>query len=268
MPIGLNDIVNAKQQTEVLAPADMTKLFWVIAGDKQVGKSTFASRFPAPFYLDYEHRLDSISTLDGTRPPQHKIYTWAEGEEWLNAFIKTTPEETGIETVIIDGGGVAYRLLGEEILGTSTKKAQHLNDQDMGYAHGWETARNRYLKWWMNLRRLKDAGYGIVVTTHDRIVPFSNGGSEMDKKVPGIANDKDEKYGWTAVKPFSDVVLHVSKVRTKEGIIHTAQVRGNDLVEAGFPSRPDGSLMPDQLPFSFPAFRDAWDQTGDFAPAT
>lgn len=268
MPVGLDQIKAAKETTQALVPADMTKLFWVIAGDKQVGKSTFSSRFPAPFFLDFEHRLDSIVTVEGVRPAQHKLYSWTEGEEWIEGFIGTTPEQTGIETIVIDGAGVGYKLLGDEILKTSTKKAQHLNDQDMGYAHGWEVARSRFLKWWMNLRRLKDAGYGIVITTHDRIVPFSNNGIEMDKKVPGIANDKEEKYGWHAVKPFSDIVLHVSKVRTKDGIQHIAQVRGNDLVEAGFPSKPDGTLMPEQLPFSFPAFREEWDRVEAVPAAT
>lgn len=265
MAIGLDQIKAAKQTTEALQPADMTKLFWVIGGDKQVGKSTFCSRFPSPFFIDYEHRLDSIVTPEGFRPPQQPVNTWDEGMEWINGFIGTTPEQTGIETVIIDGGGVAYRTLQDKILGTSQKKAKHLNDQDMGYNHGWEYARNEFVRWWMNLRKLKQSGYGIIVTTHDRVVPFSNNGAEMDKKVPGLANDKEEKYGWIAVKPFSDVVLHVEKRRTKDGPAHIATLRGNDMVEAGFPSRPDGSLMPAELPFSFPIFRDAWDQTGDFA---
>lgn len=257
--IGLADIKAAKEKTEKLVAADMAKLFWVIAGEKQVGKSTFGSRFPSPFFLDYEHRLDSI-VIDGVRPPQHKVYTWDEGVEWIDGFIGTTPEETGVETLVIDGGGIAYRLLGEKIIKGSTKKAQHLNDQDLGYAHGWEIARNEYVKWWMNLRRLKDAGYGIVVTTHDRIVPFTNSGVDMDKKIPAFANDKDEKYGWTAIRPFSDVVIHVSKQRTKDGIVHMAQLRGNDLIEAGFPSKPDGTLMPEQMPFSYPMIREEWDR--------
>lgn len=266
MAIDLAQIKNAKKNTEVMTAADMTKLFWVIGGDKQVGKSTFCSRFPSPFFIDYEQRLDSIILQSGTRPPQHPVFSWDEGKEWINGFIGTTPEQTGIETVIIDGGGVAYRLLGDKILKESQKKAKHLNDQDMGYNHGWEYARNEFVRWWMDLRKLKQSGYGVIVTTHDRVIPFSNNGAEMDKKVPGLANDKEEKYGWAAVKPFSDVVLHVEKRRTKDGPVHIATLRGNDMLEAGFPSRADGSLMPAELPFAFQAFRDAWDQTGEFAP--
>lgn len=263
MVLGLQDIIGARDVSHDLVVADMTKLFWVIAGEKQVGKSTFTSRFPDPFYLDYEHRLDSIVMPNGQRPPQKKIYEWNEGYQWVEAFIGTKPEETGIQTIVLDGGGaVAFKMLKQTILGTSTKKAKGLNDEDLGFNKGWEWAGDEYTKFIMNLRRLKEQGYGIVLTTHDRIVPFTNNGADFDKKAPMISDDKAEKFGWNAIKAFPDVVVHVSKQRTPKGVEHIARLRGNDLVEAGFPSKPDGTLMPETLPFSFAAFREAWDQTG------
>lgn len=265
MPIDLAAIRAATAQSQDLRVADMTELFWVICGEKQVGKSTFLSRFPDPFILDVEHRLDSITTPEGNRPGQQKIHEWDELVDWTDGYAQTTPDETGIKTFGVDGAGVAYRLLGQKILATSKAGAKNLNDQDLGYAKGWMQARDEFLKWWMSLRKLKEQGYGVVVTTHDRSVPFSNNGVDFDRKVPLIADDKDEKYGWNAVRPYSDIVIHVSKKRTSAGVKHIAQVRGNDLIEAGFPSKPDGSWMPEQLEFAFPLFRAEWDRHGDAA---
>lgn len=259
MTISLADITAATAHAETLEPVDMTKLFWVIYGEKQVGKSTFTSRFPKPFYLDAEHRLDSITTPEGVRPPQRKVLDWDEVVDWTNAFISTTPADTGVETLVIDGGGVAFRYLAEKVLKTSKKGARNLNDEDLGYAKGWFIARDEYLKWFMNLRKLKEQGYGIVITTHDRSVPFTNNNIEMEKKVPTFADDKDEKYGWNVLRAFPDMVVYANKQMTPSGIVHMAQIRGNQMIEAGCPTPPKGHQLPDALPFSFDAFRKAWD---------
>lgn len=261
MAVSIAEIKKATETSQALKVADLNDLFWMIVGEKQVGKSTFCSRFESPFFIDLEERLDSITMPDGTRPPQVIVRDWDTLVSWTDGFLGTTPEETGVKTIIVDGVGVGYKYLALKVLKTSKQGAKNLNDLDLGYAKGWMAARDEYVKWFMSLRALKQQGYGIVLTTHDRIVPFTNNNVEMDKKVPLIADDKDEKYGWGAVRAFPDFVVYAHKAMTPEGIVHMAQIRGNPMIEAGCPTPPKGHQLPDQLPFVFQSFRDAWEGT-------
>lgn len=255
MAIGLEHIKAAQAAAKERTLSGLNDLITVIFADKGIGKSTMASRFERPFFLDCEDRLRTVVMPDGTAPSSKVIQNWNELKDWTKTFHDTTPDESGVKTVVVDGLGSGFKMLRESIL---TKfKVQHENEGELGYGKGKGIIIRELESWFNDLRTLTQRGYGVVITAHERTVEFSNNGVEFDRKVPLVSGDKSE-YGWMAIKAFPDIVVHGYKTRGKQGPEHRMHLIGTELFEATF-SKPgvDSSKVAD-LPFSYAELERAW----------
>lgn len=79
----------------------------VIYGTEGIGKTTLASQFPNPLFIDME---SGTSQLDVSRTPQPK--NWAELCILLDEF---TTDTMGFQTLIVDTAGGAERLLIDDL---------------------------------------------------------------------------------------------------------------------------------------------------------
>lgn len=254
--IGLADLKGAVAAASEKAEVDFHKLITVIYGDKGVGKSTAMTRFPKPFVIDFEDRLRTVTDSEGNGIPSVTCFDWDTAVQYVKALAKTTPAETGIETVCIDGIGTGFKFLRNSIL--KKYKVSHENEGELSYGKGKGLIKDALEDWFTALRTLTRQGYGVVITAHERSVEFTNNGVAFDRKVPLVSGDKSE-YGWDAIKPFPDIVVHAYKTRGANGPEHRMHLVGTELYEAMFSKQGvDPSKIAD-LPFSYANLKAAWD---------
>lgn len=253
-PNALKALIDASKERQPVT--DFTKLITVVYGDKGVGKSTFLSRLPKPFVIDFEDRLRTVTDTEGNMIPSLTCYTWQEAVDVTKQFADSTPEDTGIETVCIDGIGTGFKYLRMALL--RKHRVDHENEGVLAYGKGKGLIKDDLEDWFTTLRTLTRQGYGVVLTAHERSVEFTNNGVAFDRKVPLVSGDKSE-YGWDAIKPFPDIVVHAYKTRGANGPEHRMHLVGTELYEAMF-SKPgvDNNKIAD-LRFSYDNLKGAWE---------
>jgi hypothetical protein len=127
----------------------------VIYGVESVGKTTFASKFPNPLFLDIE---GGSAHLDVDRA--ENCSTWKElGERIQEA------KSTDYQTIVVDSADWAERLAIEELLATHKKQSI----KDFGYGDGWVMAAEKVSRFLTALDSLIDAGKHVVVLAHSKV---------------------------------------------------------------------------------------------------
>jgi hypothetical protein len=129
----------------------------VLYGVESVGKTTFASQFPKPLFLDIEQ---GSAHLDIDRA---EIKSWKELTEGIN-FAKTTD----FQTIVLDSVDWAERL-GQEDLLASTKKT---SIEDFGFGKGLVMVAERISRLLMQFDELIDAGKNVALIAHSKIARF------------------------------------------------------------------------------------------------
>ena len=126
----------------------------VIYGVESVGKTTFASKFPNPLFLDIE---GGSNHLDIDRVA---ISTWKELGECISEAGRTD-----YQTVVIDSADWAERLAVEDLLATNKKTSV----EDFGFGKGWVMAAEKMSRFLTALDALIDAGKHVVVLAHSKV---------------------------------------------------------------------------------------------------
>ena len=126
----------------------------VIYGVESVGKTTFASKFPNPLFLDIE---GGSNHLDIHRVA---ISTWKELGECISKAGRTD-----YQTVVIDSADWAERLAVEDLLATNKKTSV----EDFGFGKGWVMAAEKMSRFLTALDALIDAGKHVVVLAHSKV---------------------------------------------------------------------------------------------------
>jgi hypothetical protein len=126
----------------------------VIYGVESVGKTTFASKFPNPLFLDIEGGSNHLAV------DRVAVSTWKELGECI-----TEASRTDYETVVIDSADWAERLAVEDLLATSKKQSV----EDFGFGKGWVMAAEKVSRFLTALDALIDAGKHVVVLAHSKV---------------------------------------------------------------------------------------------------
>lgn len=217
----------------------------VIYGPEGIGKSSFASQFPDPVFIDTEGSTDN---MDVARMDKPTSWTMLKNEI---AFIKANPD--ACKTLVIDTIDWA------EQLAVSYVCSQHQKNgiEDFGWGKGYTYVQEEIGRLLNSLSELVDIGINVVLTAHAQIKKFEQP-DEMgayDRYELKLGQKTSSKTA-PLVKEWADMVLFANyktfimttddgkkKAQGGERVIYTNHRPAWDAKNR--------HGLPDQLPFDF-----------------
>ncbi|MCM1024758.1 MAG: ATP-binding protein [Prevotella sp.] len=144
-----NGIVQSKQKV-------------VIYGPEGIGKSTLASKFPRPLFIDTEGSTNKLNVQRFEEKPS----SWAMLKNYIE-YVKQNPDIC--DTLVIDTMDWAERLCVESVLAAHGKKGI----EDFGYGNGYTYAAEEIGRFLNMLQELIDKNIcNVVLTAHSQIKHF------------------------------------------------------------------------------------------------
>lgn len=133
----------------------------VVYGPEGIGKSTFASHFPDPLFIDTE---GSTRSLDIKRLPKPTSYEMLKQE--IDYIIQNN---TSIcRTLVIDSIDWGESLIVQDICNKYQKKGI----EDFGYGNGYVYTKEEVGRLLNRLENVIDSGVNVVLTAHAQIRKF------------------------------------------------------------------------------------------------
>ncbi|MDL2257559.1 ATP-binding protein [Eubacteriales bacterium OttesenSCG-928-K08] len=132
----------------------------VLYGPEGIGKSTFASKFPAPIFIDVEGGTKKLDVQRTARPT-----SWTMLLDQVQ-FFKTTSHE--YQTLIIDTADWAEQLCVAHVCAKAGKKGI----EDFGYGKGYTYLAEEFGRLLNQLEELIESGMHVVLTAHAKIHSF------------------------------------------------------------------------------------------------
>ncbi len=132
----------------------------VVYGPEGIGKSTFASRFPNPVFIDTE---GSTKDMDVARLP--KPSSWQMLLEEID-YVKNHPDE--FKTLVIDTVDWAEQLCVDYICSKHGKSGI----EDFGYGNGYVYTKEEFGRFLNRLEDVIEKGVNVVLTAHAQIRKF------------------------------------------------------------------------------------------------
>ena len=178
----------------------------VIYGREGIGKSTLASQFPRPIFIDPE---DSTGQLDVVRTPRPT--SWTMLREQVRYF-RGYP--TLYDTLVLDTADAAERLCAQAICAL----AQKSGIEDFGYGKGYVYLAEEFGRLLNDLQDLIDLGMNVVIVAHASIrkfeLPEESGAFDrwemkLEKKTAPLLKE------WCDILLFANYKLYVVKPDAK-----------------------------------------------------
>lgn len=189
----------------------------VIYGPEGIGKSTFASRFPDPLFIDTE---GSTKDMDVARTPTPS--SWAMLKEQIE-YVVSHPDIC--RTLVIDTADWAEQMCVEDICSRHQKRGI----EDFGYGNGYVYVKEEFGRF---LNRLEDViakGINVVLTAHAQLRKFEQPDElgAYDRYEMKLGK-KTSSQTTPLVKEWADMVLFAnyktySIATDKDGKKHKAQ---------------------------------------------
>ena len=132
----------------------------VIYGPEGIGKSTFASRFPDPVFIDTE---GSTKDMDVAR--FEKASSWQMLLDQIE-YVRTHPDVC--RTLVIDTIDWAEQMCVEAVCARHHKSGI----EDFGYGNGYVYVKEEFGRFLNRLSDVVDAGINVVLTAHAQIRKF------------------------------------------------------------------------------------------------
>ena len=133
----------------------------LIYGEPGVGKSTLASRFPNPVFINLEDGLRDLE-CDST----DLVRSYREFQE----MIVTGLPSTDYATIVVDTVDWLEKLLMHEV----ASKANKATIEDIGFGKGYEALAKMWQSVFAGLGSLWNQGRHIVLTCHEKIDKFQD----------------------------------------------------------------------------------------------
>ena len=164
----------------------------LLYGTEGIGKSTFASRMPAPVFIDTEGSTRWMN-VDRLPPPSSWAMLLDEVAEFRQGHIPG-------KTLVIDTADWAERLCIDAVCA----KASVAGIEGFGYGKGYVFVKEEYARLLDELQRCTDAGYHVVLLAHASVtkteLPEAMG--SYDRWAPKLT-----KYLTPLVKEWADLIL-------------------------------------------------------------
>lgn len=179
----------------------------VIYGVEGIGKTTFASHFPTPLFLDLDKGSQRMA-VDRIHPT-----TWPD---LIHSLDDITKESVPYSTIVIDTADMAAKLCTTYVCQVNGNKK---NIEDFGYGKGYVVLAQEFSRLIVYAEALVDRGYNVVFIAHamQRLVtkPDDTGSYDhWEMKLPGKGNNS---LG-ALLKEWADLLLFADyKVIIREG---------------------------------------------------
>lgn len=190
----------------------------VVYGPEGIGKSTFASKFPSPLFIDTE---GSTKELDVARTPRPT--SWPMLLEQVD-YVKTHP---GIcKTLIIDTADWAEHLCIDNIC--AKKKVTGI--EDFGYGKGYVYLEEDFGRLLNKLEDLVASGVHVVFTAHSQMRKF-----EQPDELGAYDRWelKLEKKTSPLLKEWADIILFANYSTQVINVDDQGAVKGKNKVQGG-----------------------------------
>lgn len=236
----------------------------VIYGPEGIGKSTFASRFPEPVFIDTE---GSTKDMDVSRFP--KATSWTMLKEQL-IYVKTNPSVC--RTLVIDTVDWAEQLCVEFIL----NKYQKSGIEEFGYGNGYVYVKEEFGRFLNFLQDIVDAGVHVVLTAHAQMRKFEQP-DEMGAydRYELKLGKKTSSQTSPLVKEWSDMLLFVnyktySVAADRDGKKHKAQGGTRTMYTTHHPcwDAKNRYGLPEEVVFDYQSIAHIIENTGSRAHVT
>lgn len=132
----------------------------VVYGPEGIGKSTFASMFPDPVFIDTEGSTKDMDVARTETPT-----SWTMLVQQIQ-YIKTYPDTC--RTLVVDTLDWAEQMCVEHVCAQYGKKGI----EDFGYGNGYTYTREEFGRFLNRLSEVIDAGVHVVLTAHAQIKRF------------------------------------------------------------------------------------------------
>lgn len=167
----------------------------VVYGPEGIGKSTFASKFPNPYFIDTEGSTKRLNVSRFDKPS-----SWEMLKQQIDFVIDNKP----CETLIIDTIDWAERLAIDYICDKSSKKSI----VDFGYGEGFIKLEEAFGRFLNKLSDVIEKGINVVLIAHTKITKFEQP-DEMgayDRYELKLGNKTTAKTS-SLVKEWADMIL-------------------------------------------------------------
>lgn len=228
----------------------------VIYGTEGVGKSTLASQFPGPLFIDVE---GGTSQMDVRRIETPK--SWPELVDIVNEVARTP----GIcQTLILDTADWAEQMLIQHIC----KKYNQKSIESFGYGKGYTYLAEEWMHLMKAFDAVKDAGMHVTVIAHarqrkielpDQAGAFDHWEMKLSRQVAPLLKEWSDLLLFLNYKTF--VVTTDSNSKKAQGGKRVMYTSHNPVYDAK-----NRHGLPDELDLSFAGIAKIFDQ-GDSSPA-
>lgn len=217
----------------------------VVYGPEGIGKTTFASQFPNPLFIDTE---GSTARLDVARLPEPS--SWPHLAEMVNFVIQNKP----CKTLVVDTADWAEKLAKEYVINSGGDKVKSI--EDFGYGKGFTILSEQFGRFLNKLSEVTDAGIHVVVTAHaqmrkfeqpDEMGAYDRWELKLEKKVAPLVKEWADMVLFANYKTF---VIEDSKTKSKKA------AGGNRVMYTTHHPAWDAKnrdALPEETPFEFSA---------------
>lgn len=236
----------------------------VIYGPEGIGKSTFASKFPDPVFIDTEGSTKDMDVARFETPT-----SWQMLIDQIR-YVKANP---GIcKTLVIDTADWAEQMCVKDICDRNGKKGI----EDFGYGNGYVYAKEEFGRFLNSLSEVVDAGVNVVITAHAQIRKFEQP-DEMGAydRYELKLGKKTSSQTSPLVKEWADMVLFanyktMSVSADDKGKKHKAQGGRRVMYTSHHPcwDAKNRYGLPEEVPFEYESIRHIIEPDSASAPQT
>jgi len=226
----------------------------VLYGTHGIGKSTWASEWPAPLFLPTEDGIDDLSVA--------RVDTITEAITVMQATLELSGENADHEfkTIVLDSADWLERLIWRDIVKEQNKSTVTTID-DIGYGKGHTATAERFAQVLRGFNQCRSAGMHVVIIAHCEIKRFeSPEGDSYDRYVPKL-----HRQSAALLQEWADEVLFATyKTYTRQqdegfGRKRTIGVGGDERVlrtveRPGYLAK-NRLGLPDELPLDFEVYK-------------
>lgn len=219
----------------------------VVYGPEGIGKSTFASCFPDPVFIDTE---GSTNDMDVAR--FDKATSWEMLLEQVRYVVKNP---SVCKTLVIDTADWAEQMCMKNLCDSHNKKGI----EDFGYGNGYVYAKEEWGKFLNLLQEVVEKGVHVVVTAHSHIRKFEQPDElgAYDRYELKLGK-KTQSQTSPLLKEWADMVLFanykiMSVAADKDGRKHKAQGGRRVMYTSHHPcwDAKNRYGLPEELPFDY-----------------